>query len=456
MLSALKQWFRNRRAVKQIAAPQEPSGYAQKLPEQVHLHWHVSDITQIPAQFIWYSPRAIEINALDSTPQAASQSLAYDPHLLDNVRIQWQFGDWDSLVKLQRDCLEAHPERAKLALLVAAGHSQVGDMNATRDFVQLARDWGCDKQLISQVLVAGVYNTLGRATLALGDRQRALGHYKTAATVINQKANASLLADTQMMRETLRLDVDQQVAKQIQPPETPALPTPAKPDVGITSYAQNFEDVMLWRALGRIENGFYIDVCAHDPVVDSVSKAFYEHGWRGIHVEPLPEYAAAIRQDRPDERVVEAVLAAQAGTQTYYHIPKTGLSTGSKEFATRHQKDGWKVNEITVPAITLATLFDEVGSRPIHWLKIDVEGMEADVLTGWGTHLARPWVVVVGATEPNSQTTTCHLWESFLLDRDYTFVYFDGLNRFYVSGHHPELNPVFAIPPNVFDGFRKV
>ena len=58
---------------------------------------------------------------------------------------------------------------------------------------------------------------------------------------------------------------------------------------------------MLWRALGRIENGFYIDVGAHDPVVDSVSKAFYEHGWRGLHVEPLPEYAAVIRQDRPDE-----------------------------------------------------------------------------------------------------------------------------------------------------------
>ena len=233
MLSALKQWFRNRRAVKQIAVPQESSGYAQKLPEHVHLHWHVSDITQIPAQFIWHSARSIEFNALKSTPQSTNQSPAYDPHLLDNARTQWQFGDWDSLVKLQRDNLEAHPERAKLALLAAAGHSQVGDMNAVRDFVQLARDWGCDKQLISRVLVAGVYSTLGRATLVLGERQRALEYYKTSATVINQKANASLLADTQMMRETLRLDVARQVAQQIQPPETPALPTPAKPEVGI-------------------------------------------------------------------------------------------------------------------------------------------------------------------------------------------------------------------------------
>ena len=37
------------------------------------------------------------------------------------------------------------------------------------------------------------------------------------------------------------------------------------------SYAQNFEDVMLWRALKHVEKGFYVDVGAQDPVVDSVS-----------------------------------------------------------------------------------------------------------------------------------------------------------------------------------------
>ena len=48
------------------------------------------------------------------------------------------------------------------------------------------------------------------------------------------------------------------------------------------SYAQNFEDVMLWRALKHVERGFYIDIGAQDPVVDSVSLAFYEQGWRGV------------------------------------------------------------------------------------------------------------------------------------------------------------------------------
>ena len=40
------------------------------------------------------------------------------------------------------------------------------------------------------------------------------------------------------------------------------------------SYAQNMEDVMLWRALKDVDQGFYVDVGANDPNVHSVTKAF--------------------------------------------------------------------------------------------------------------------------------------------------------------------------------------
>ena len=53
------------------------------------------------------------------------------------------------------------------------------------------------------------------------------------------------------------------------------------------SYAQNFEDVMLWRALREVTHGFYIDVGAADPDSDSVTRAFYDRGWSGINVEPV-------------------------------------------------------------------------------------------------------------------------------------------------------------------------
>lgn len=65
------------------------------------------------------------------------------------------------------------------------------------------------------------------------------------------------------------------------------------------SYAQNFEDIRLWRALKHVEKGLYIDVGANHPTADSVTRAFYDRGWSGINVEPVPSYYHALCQERP-------------------------------------------------------------------------------------------------------------------------------------------------------------
>lgn len=223
-----------------------------------------------------------------------------------------------------------------------------------------------------------------------------------------------------------------------------------------TSYAQNFEDVMLWRALGQVAEGFYIDVGAQHPSIDSVSKAFYERGWRGVHVEPTTTYANLLRQDRPDETVLQAALTHTHGTLTFYEIPETGLSTADPAIAERHTQQGFEIRETTVPCLTLADVFERAGPRDIHWLKIDVEGFERQVLEGWGLSLVRPWIVVVESTLPLTTIESHAHWESLLLDRDYEHVYFDGLNRYYVSAAHPELRDAFRAPPNVFDDFALI
>jgi hypothetical protein len=76
----------------------------------------------------------------------------------------------------------------------------------------------------------------------------------------------------------------------------------------LISYAQNLEDVILMRALGHVERGVYIDIGANDPVNDSVSLAFYQKGWRGVHVEPAPYFASRLEDARPDERVIRAAI----------------------------------------------------------------------------------------------------------------------------------------------------
>lgn len=223
--------------------------------------------------------------------------------------------------------------------------------------------------------------------------------------------------------------------------------------MSFVSYAQNFEDVMLWRALKHVENGFYIDIGAQHPVVDSVSLAFYEHGWRGVHVEPTQQYSNLLRAARPDESVFQLAIGNQNKRLTFFEFEDTGLSTADAEVAREHQESGFKCRETLVPILSLDALLQQVGARDIHWLKVDVEGLEKEVLESWQSSSNLPWVVVVESTRPLSQEKSHQEWEALLLVKGYSYVYFDGLNRFYVSPEHAELTEAFDAPPNVFDGF---
>ena len=223
--------------------------------------------------------------------------------------------------------------------------------------------------------------------------------------------------------------------------------------MSFVSYAQNFEDVMLWRALKHVESGFYIDIGAQDPIIDSVSRAFYEHGWRGVHVEPTQQYSDKLRLARPDETVLQLAIGNQAGALTFYEFEDTGLSTADPDIARRHQEAGFCCNETLVPVISLDALFERIGVQDIHWLKLDVEGLEKAVLESWKSSSARPWVLVIESTRPLTQEESHDEWEKLLLAKGYRYVYFDGLNRFYISRHHADLVSAFRAPPNIFDGF---
>src|SRR5262249_40189981 len=64
------------------------------------------------------------------------------------------------------------------------------------------------------------------------------------------------------------------------------------------SYAHIGEDLRLWRALWRVRRGTYIDVGAHDPEHLSVTKLFYDRGWSGINIEPVPSSFERIARAR--------------------------------------------------------------------------------------------------------------------------------------------------------------
>jgi FkbM family methyltransferase len=205
-------------------------------------------------------------------------------------------------------------------------------------------------------------------------------------------------------------------------------------------YAQRGEDRRLATLLGKRRRGFYIDVGAWDPVTDSVTKHFYDRGWRGINIEPHPVFHARLAAARRRDINLPVALGDVPGTERIILVGETGLSTFEAPFAgyaeewvkeNRHSPA--TVDERPVEVTTLAAICRaHVPPRTeIDFLKIDVEGWEERVLRGGDWDAFRPRILVVEAVEPLRDTPNWESWDPFVRDQRYEFIEFDGLNRWY-------------------------
>jgi FkbM family methyltransferase len=220
------------------------------------------------------------------------------------------------------------------------------------------------------------------------------------------------------------------------------------------TYAQNLEDVMLRRALADVEHGFYIDVGACEPEAHSVTKAFYDAGWHGINIEPMPESFARLRAARSRDINLNIALEDKPALEkTYYAIDGgNGMSSGWPAVAEKLAGEGSRVDEIPTEVRTLTEVCAEHVTGPIHFLKIDVEGYERLVVQGGNFTRWRPWIILLESTLKRADGF--YPFHDDMLKAGYEYTYFDGINSWYVATEHAErLRPKFDHPPGLFDSY---
>ena len=221
------------------------------------------------------------------------------------------------------------------------------------------------------------------------------------------------------------------------------------------SYAQNLEDYHLDLIFAGQQAGTYVDVGGGHPVADNVSFWFYLEGWRGLVVEPQQALADIYAHVRPRDHTVSC-LAGRAEGEAEFHVVDRlhGFSTTVREHAAGAGQFGAGFTTIVKPVRTLAALIAEAGLDTIDFLKIDVEGAEADVLAGMDFARWRPRVVLVEAVAPGSMAEAWGAWEPDLLAHGYRFAFFDRLNRFYVAEEAEELAARFPAEPAAWDNVQ--
>lgn len=139
------------------------------------------------------------------------------------------------------------------------------------------------------------------------------------------------------------------------------------------------------------KNGFFVDVGAHDGV--SINNTLYfdkNNNWTGINIEPIKSVYDRLVSNRPNNINLNCAVCNKDGeTEFLCNTGYTEMISGIKDtFDQRHlqrlenenRQMGSTTQVITVNTKKLETICDEHNISHIHYLSIDVEGAEFEVI----------------------------------------------------------------------------
>ena len=214
-------------------------------------------------------------------------------------------------------------------------------------------------------------------------------------------------------------------------------------DTKFKKYSGEYEDLILYGALYDIKEGFYIDVGSNSPTSFSVTKAFYDLGWRGINIEPLQDKYKELILERPND-INLGICAGENDDEMILY--EKGPSTTTEDRYNRKFKTNHTIS--VLPLSNITKLYVPKNTE-IDFCKIDVEGAEKKVLLGYDFVNYRPKVFCIEATKPETKIPTHDEWEYILFQNNYTFAYAYGVNRYYVDNRFEGLK-------NRFIGVKKL
>lgn len=230
------------------------------------------------------------------------------------------------------------------------------------------------------------------------------------------------------------------------------------------SYAQNLEDVLLARFFETESDCFYIDVGAGHPCYHSVTKHFSDSGWTGINIEPRKALYHELRRERPNDSNLNVAVSDIESNVTLYEVicedfagtDQGGLTTLDPASAKEYRNQGLKVIERNIRCQRLSTICESHSVEQIGFLKIDVEGLELQVLRSLDFQRWRPRLVVAESTVPRTMTPRDDGLAEYMSLQNYSLEHHDGLNCFFLRQEDAHLKYRLAAPANVLDGYATI
>lgn len=191
------------------------------------------------------------------------------------------------------------------------------------------------------------------------------------------------------------------------------------------AYSQEGEDILLSRIFEGKKDGFYLDIGAHHPKRFSNTYLFYQKGWRGINIDPIPGIMKKFEVERPEDINLEIAIGEKEIELNYFNFKEKALNTFSEELANQYQNEDWELENIikvkTYPLDKILNQYLPINTT-IDFISIDVEGLDLQVLISNNWLKYRPLIVLVESLEMVSinefQKSEVYI---FLISKGYLF-----------------------------------
>jgi len=354
---------------------------------------------------------------------------------LSSAKAHWYFGEWQALVDIDIQAHSNQPDVEKLAALKAAAYQQLDDIENSKIYFKLAKDLGCDKYLISQLLIAGVHNALGRVAALKQDDERMLSHFTAAVDVGGKSQEAKLEMHARSVKEIAKLGLLPQAAKLLsskkeqmnlllsRPSDNNATFKVLSSEVEIINhelmlayqksqlYSSNEEEVAKYNNDGTVnverlkklspsqlgqdlwvleqtnykKGGFFVEFGATDGVLLSNSYLLEkEFAWQGLCAEPNPNYYQQLIMNR-NCLTSDSCIAAKTGESVEFILANEygGIASYADDDAHADKRAAYK-KEGRIVELTTISLHDFLctnnAPKEIDYISIDTEGSELDIL----------------------------------------------------------------------------
>jgi FkbM family methyltransferase len=158
------------------------------------------------------------------------------------------------------------------------------------------------------------------------------------------------------------------------------------------SFSQIGQDLHVVEHFRGERAGFFVEVGAYDGVTLSNTLALEKNfGWSGICIEPMPAAFVKLLTSRKCRKVQAAVYERSGELLTFVHAQGEDMHqmlSGTEQHLGRHRDLvlGGQHERFDVVTATLTDVLDHCGApRFIHYMSIDTEGSELQVLQGLDT-----------------------------------------------------------------------